>query len=201
MAGAGSKKEGLMRSLMLEENDFVESASRVWWVFLVTGIAWLWVALIVLRLDLTSVTAIAVLFGIVAIGLGVTEFFAMAGSTTGWKIVRAILGVIFIAAGIVAFTEPAGTFVALASLFAWVVLFKGIFDVTVSLVGPKIGLWWLILILGIVEILLAFWAAGYFRGSALLLVAWIAAFALTRGFMEIFTAFRLRGLKKEFAAA
>ena len=190
-----------MRPITLEESDFVESASRVWWVFLITGIAWLWVALIVLRLDLTSVTAIAVLFGIVSIGLGVTEFFAMAGSTTGWKIARAILGVLFIVAGIVAFFEPAGTFVALASLFAWVVLFKGIFDVTIALVGPKVGLWWLILVLGIVEILLAFWAAGYFRGSALLLVVWIAAFALTRGFMEIFTAFRLRALKKEFAAA
>ena len=63
------------------------------------------------------------------------------------------------------------------------------------------GLWWLILILGIAEILLAFWAAGYFRGSALLLIAWIAAFALVRGFMEIFTAFRLRELKKELVAA
>jgi uncharacterized membrane protein HdeD (DUF308 family) len=190
-----------MRPIALEETDFVESASRLWWVFLITGIAWLWVALIVLRLDTTSVTAIAVLFGIVAIGLGITEFIAMAGSTTGWKIVRAILGVVFIVAGIVAFFEPAGTFVALAALFAWVVLFKGIFDVTVALVGPKVGLWWLILVLGIVEILLAFWAAGYFRGSALLLVAWIAAFALTRGFMEIFTAFRLRELKKELAPA
>ena len=190
-----------MRPLELEEADFAESASRVWWVFLITGIAWLWVALIVLRLDATSVTAIAVLFGIVAIGLGITEFIAMAGSTTGWKIVRAVLGVLFIAAGIVAFFEPAGTFIALASLFAWVVLFKGIFDVTIALVGPKVGLWWLILILGIAEILLAFWAAGYFRGSALLLVAWIAAFALVRGFMEIFTAFRLRELKKELVAA
>jgi uncharacterized membrane protein HdeD (DUF308 family) len=190
----------MMRPIALEEADFAESASRLWWVFLLTGIAWLWVALIVLRLDTSSVTAIAVLFGIVAIGLGFTEFVAMAGSTTGWKIVRAILGVVFIAAGITAFFEPAGTFVALASLFAWVVLFKGIFDVTVALMGPKIGLWWLVLVLGIVEILLAFWAAGYFRGSALLLVAWIAAFALTRGFMEIFTAFRLREVKKELVA-
>jgi uncharacterized membrane protein HdeD (DUF308 family) len=190
-----------MALLTLEERDFAESASRVWWIFLITGIAWLWVALIVLRLNLSSVTAIAILFGIVAIGLGVSEFMAMAGSTTGWKIVRAILGVLFLVAGIIAFFEPAGTFVALASLFAWVVLFKGIFDVTVALMGPKIGHWWIVLLLGIVEILLAFWAAGYFRGSALLLIAWIAGFALVRGFMEIFTAFRLRELKKELAAA
>lgn len=190
-----------MPQLSLEESDFVESASRVWWVFLVTGIAWLWVALIVLRLDATSVSAIALMFGFVAIGAGITEFIALPRSTTGWKIARGILGVLFIVAGIVAFFEPAGTFVALASLFAWVVLFKGIFDVTLALVGPKVGHWWVTLVLGVAEILLAFWAAGYFGGKAVLLVAWIAGFALFRGFMEIFTAFRLRGLKRTLAPA
>jgi hypothetical protein len=30
-------------------------------------------------------------------------------------------------------------------------------------------------------------------------VAWIAGFALARGFMEIFTAFRLRAVKRELA--
>jgi uncharacterized membrane protein HdeD (DUF308 family) len=189
-----------MQQLTIEENDFVESASRVWWVFLVTGIAWLWVALIILRLNFTSITAISIMFGIVAIGAGVNEFIGMSSSTTGWKIARGVLGVLFVVGGIVAFFHPANTFVALAALFAWIVLFKGIFDVTLALVGPKVGLWWLILVIGIVEILLAFWAAGYFRGSAILLVAWVAVFALSRGFMEIFTAFRLRGLNRELAA-
>jgi uncharacterized membrane protein HdeD (DUF308 family) len=189
-----------MRQLSFEESDFVESAAGVWWIFLVTGIAWLWVSLILLRLNAESVSAISIMFGIVAIAAGVNEFIAMPSSTTGWKVARGLLGALFVIAGIVAFFKPAGTFVALASLFAWVVLFKGIFDVTVALVGPKIGLWWVILLIGIAEILLAFWAAGYFAGKAVLLVVWIAVFALSRGLMEIFTAFRLRGLKQELAA-
>jgi uncharacterized membrane protein HdeD (DUF308 family) len=188
-----------MRQLTFAERDFGQAASRVWWIFLVTGILWLWVALIVLRIDRTSVTAVAVLFGVVSIGAGVAEFVAMANSSTGWKIARALLGTLFIVAGIVAFFKPAGTFVALASIFAWVVLFKGIFDLTVAIVMPKIGNWWVGLVIGIVEILLAFWAAGYFAGSAVLLIAWIAGFALARGFMEIFTAFRLRSLGRELA--
>jgi uncharacterized membrane protein HdeD (DUF308 family) len=190
-----------MRQMSFEESDFVESAAGVWWIFLATGIAWFSVALILLRLNAQSVSAISIMFGIVAIAAGVNEFIGMSRSSTGWKIARAILGVLFVVAGIVAFFQPAGTFVALASLFAWVVLFKGIFDVTVALVGPKIGLWWVILLIGVAEILLAFWAAGYFAGKAVLLVAWIAVFALSRGFMEIFTAFRLRGLKRELGAA
>jgi hypothetical protein len=35
----------------------------------------------------------------VAIGAGISEFFAIAASTTGWKIAHGILRVIFIAAG------------------------------------------------------------------------------------------------------
>src|SRR5205809_4494127 len=160
-----------MQQMTFAERDFAESASRVWWVFLITGIAWLWVALIILRLNTTTVAAISIMFGIVAIAAGVNELIAMPRSTSGWKIARGLLGVLFIIAGIVAFFQPAGTFVALASLFAWIVLLKGIFDVCLSLIGPKIGLWWVILIVGILEILLGFWAAGYFRGSAILLVA------------------------------
>ena len=64
-----------------------------------------------------------------------------------------------------------------------------------------VRLWWIGLITGIVEILLAFWAAGYFRGSAILLVIWIAALTLTRGITEIVMAFRLRAFKKATRAA
>jgi uncharacterized membrane protein HdeD (DUF308 family) len=194
-------KEVVVPDLRLEENDLVESASRFWWLFLITGILWLWVSLIVLRLNLDSVYAIAILFGFVAIGAGLNEFFAIPASTTGWKVAHGLLGAIFVAAGIVAFFRPAGTFVALASIVAWVLLFKGVFDVVAALMSHGMHLWWIGLIVGIAEILLGFWAAGYFRGSAILLVAWIAALALMRGITEIVVAFRLRGLKKELRAA
>jgi uncharacterized membrane protein HdeD (DUF308 family) len=187
-------------SFALDEYELAEGASRFWWLFLVTGILWLWVALIVLRLDLSSVTAIAVLFGIVAIGAGINEFFSMSASSGGWKFAHGLLGVLFIAAGVVAFFRPAGTFVALASLVAWVLLFKGVFDIVVALVAEE-HLQWLLLLLGIAQVLLAFWAAGYFRGSAILLIVWVAALALARGFTEILMAFRLRRLKKELRTA
>jgi uncharacterized membrane protein HdeD (DUF308 family) len=186
------------RDLSLER-EFAEGASRFWWLFLITGILWLWVSLIVLRLNLESVTAIAVLFGVVAIAAGINEFFAIPPSSTGWKIVHGLLGAIFIVAGVVAFFEPAGTFVALASIVGWVLLFKGIVDITLALTNREAELWWLTLVVGIAEIALAFWAVGYFRGSAILLVAWIGAVALVQGITEILRAFRLRSLKKQLA--
>ena len=139
-----------MPKVRLEETELAEGASRIWWLFLITGIIWLWISLIILRLNLESVTAIAILFGFVAIGFGLNEFFAIPASTTGWKIAHGILGVVFVAAGIVAFFEPAGTFVALASLVAWVLLFKGIFDITVAIVTHEtVRLWWIGLVIGV----------------------------------------------------
>jgi uncharacterized membrane protein HdeD (DUF308 family) len=187
--------------LSIEEEELAEGASRFWWLYLITGVLWLWVTLIILSLDMDTVYAIAILFGFVAIGAGINEFFAMGVSTRGWKIVHGILGVLFIAAGIVAFFRPQGTFVALAAIVAWVLLFKGIFDIVLAFVSHPAHLWWVGLIVGIVEILLAFWAAGYFRGSAIILVAWIAALTLLRGITEIVLAFRLRHLKKELTPA
>jgi uncharacterized membrane protein HdeD (DUF308 family) len=190
-----------MADLRMEERELAESASGLWWLYLVTGILWLWVTLIILSLDLDSVYAVAILFGFVAIGAGISEFFAMGASTTGWKIAHGVLGVLFVAAGIVAFFRPQGTFVALAAIVAWVLLFKGIFDIVLALVSHPEHLWWVGLIVGVIEVLIAFWAAGYFRGSAILLVAWVAALTLMRGITEIVMAFRLRQLKKATAAA
>jgi uncharacterized membrane protein HdeD (DUF308 family) len=182
--------------LRIEEEELAESASRFWWLYLLTGILWLWVTLIILRLNLDTVYAISILFGFVAIGAGINEFLGMGASTRGWKVVHAVLGVLFIVAGIVAFFRPQGTFVALASIVAWVLLFKGIFDIVLALMVHPAHLWWVGLIVGVVEILLAFWAAGYFRGSALVLVVWVAALTLARGVTEIILAFRLRHLRK-----
>jgi uncharacterized membrane protein HdeD (DUF308 family) len=182
--------------LRIEEEELAESASRFWWLYLITGILWLWVTLIILRLNLDTVYAISILFGFVAIGAGINEFLGMGASSRGWRIVHAVLGVLFIVAGIVAFFRPQGTFVALAAIVAWVLLFKGIFDIVLALMVHPAHLWWVGLIVGVVEILLAFWAAGYFRGSALVLVVWVAALTLTRGVTEIILAFRLRHLRR-----
>src|SRR4051812_39017984 len=74
-----------------------------WWLWLLTGLGWMLVGLIVLRFDYTSVSAIATLFGFVAIAAGVLEFVVMALAQRWWKLLHAAVAVIFIAAGIVAF--------------------------------------------------------------------------------------------------
>ena len=164
-----------------------------WWLFLITGIGWMLVALIVLRFDYTSVSAISILFGIVALAAGVLEIGVTGLADGWWKLLHGVLALVFIVAGIVAFVHPGDTFAALAAVFSFFLIFAGTFDIIESIsVRHEIEVWWLQLIGGIIELGLGFWAAGYYGRSAVLLVAWVAAIAIIRGFMNILLAFRVR---------
>jgi uncharacterized membrane protein HdeD (DUF308 family) len=180
---------------MFTEREVLEDAADHWWLFLLSGIAWLVFALLVFQWDYTTVYAVSYLFGIVAIIAGINEFAALPVLTSGWRIVRVILGVLFIAAGIWALVHPHNAFATLAALVAFFLLFKGIFDLTVAFMAKdQFDIWWLQLVLGIIEIALAFWVAGSFVDSVILLVVYVGVMALFRGFSELFLAFKLKGL-------
>lgn len=186
---------------MFEEREVEESAAGAWWIFLLTGIAWLVFALLIFQWDFTTVAAISYLFGVVAIIAGVNEFMTISVSTTGWKWIRGILGVLFIVIGIWALANPYETFNTLAALVGFFLLFRGIFDITVAIATKEQSdLWWLQLTAGLIMVLLAFWVAGNHREKAILLVIYVGVIALARGITEIFLAFKLKRLKRQLAA-
>jgi uncharacterized membrane protein HdeD (DUF308 family) len=172
-----------------------------WWLFLITGIGWTLVSAIVLRFDYTSVRAISILFGIVAIAAGLFELGVMMLSQGWWKLLHVVLSVAFIAAGVVSFIHPGNTFEALAAVISFFLIFAGTFDIIMSISArSEIGVWWLQLIGGIIELALGFWAAGYYGRSAVLLVAWVAAYTIIRGVTEIVLAFRIHQIQHAPAA-
>lgn len=187
---------------MIGPREVLEDTADRWWIFLITGIAWLVFALVVFQWDYTSVSAISYLFGVVAIVAGVNEFLEISISTRGWKWAHALVGVLFIAVGIWALVHPYDTFKTLAALVGVFLLIKGIFDITVAFVTKEeFELWWMQLVIGLIEIMLAFWVAGDFREKAILLVVYVGIIALSRGISEIFVAFKLKGLRRRLAAA
>jgi uncharacterized membrane protein HdeD (DUF308 family) len=188
--------------MMLEERDLVEDAADRWWLFLLTGITWLIVALIIFQWNYTTVYAVSYLFGFMAIFAGINEFMALSVSSSGWRIARVILGVLFLIAGIWAVVHPHNAFATLAGLVGFFLLFKGIFDVMASFIARgAFELWWLQLLVGIFEILLAFWVAGSFKHKVILLVAYVGIIALSRGITELILAFKLKGLRRRVAVA
>jgi uncharacterized membrane protein HdeD (DUF308 family) len=167
-----------------------------WWLFLITSLAWVLVAVVVLRFDYTSVSAISILFGIVAIAAGVLEIGVMFLANGWWKLLHALVALVFIAAGIVAFIHPGDTFAALAAVFSFFLVFAGIFDIIISIsIRHEFDVWWLQLITGIIEVALGLWAAGYYGRSAVLLIAWVAAFTIIRGVRDFVLAFRVREIQ------
>ena len=190
-----------MSAFDLEDREVLEESAGLWWVFLLTGILWLLVSIILFRFDYTSVSAISILFGLVAIFAGANEFVAILMVHRWWKVLHGLLGIIFIGVGIISFIHPGNTFAALAAIFSFFLIFKGAFDIVVSIATRhEIEVWWLQLVVGIFELVIGFWAAAYFGRSAILLVAWVAAIALMRGITEIVFAFKLRSAGKSVSA-
>ncbi len=186
---------------MFEPREVLAEAAGRWWIFLLSGIAWLIFSVIIFRFDIGSVATIGILFGVVAIMAGINEFLAVSVSTTGWKIAHGILGVIFVVVGIFALIEPGEAFAALAAVIGFYFLFKGIFDITLAITTrSEFELWWIQLVIGLLEIGLAFWVAGNFRNKVVLLVVYTGLLALSRGITELVLAFKLKGLKRELAA-
>ena len=187
---------------VFDEREVLEDAADKWWLFLLTGIAWLVFSLLVFQWDYTTVSAISYLFGVIAIIAGVNELFQISVSTTGWRWIHGLLGILFLVGGIYALWHPYDTFATLSALVGLFLLVKGIFDLTVAFITKgQFELWWLQLVVGLLEILLAFWVAGNHREQAILLVVYVGIIALSRGITEIFLAFKLKGLRRRLAAS
>ena len=187
---------------VVADDEVIEVArevTRFWWMFLITGIAWVLIAFMVLSLKPTTPATIGYLAGFVLIAAGVNELMAI-GFVDGWKWLHAVLGVLYLVAGLMALASPFQTFGILALLIGWYLLFKGTFDIILSIVERDlIPLWGLGLASGIIEVAIAMWALGYPGRSAWLLVLWVGITALMRGVTEIVLAFKLRGVRAGLA--
>ena len=176
------------------EADAVAATAGVWWLFVVTGTLWILFSLILFRFNYTSVNAVSIVLGVVCIAAAVGELVGIPSSHGWWRVGRIALVLLFTAIGVVAFVHPGNTFKALAAIFAFYVLLRGLFTIIAALAGAMQPLW-LGLIIGIVEIGLAFWAAGDFGHKTILLIAWIGVTAMLHGLTQILLAFQLHRLR------
>jgi uncharacterized membrane protein HdeD (DUF308 family) len=193
--GSDGSRKGVGKMMQGEIQEARREMADKWWLFLVTGILWLFFSLMVLQFDLESVAAIGYLAGFAFIVAGLNEFMIIA-AVRGWRWLHAALGVLFVITGFGALAWPGRTFLVLANLVAWFLLFKGTFDVIIAFATRGQELWWVLLVVGILNIVIAFWAAGYPGRSAVFLILWVGISALTRAFTELVLAFQLRSMKK-----
>lgn len=182
-----------MYAIVPEESDEgLRELAKSWWLLLIMGIGWLLFAWVVLSFEFKTVWAIAVFAGVGFIVGGVSEI-VMATRLTSWRWLYFMLGFISIVAGVMCFIWPGQTFLVLAAILAWYLLFKGVLDIFQAFATKKYDdMWWLTLLVGLAEVLIGFWAVGYSGRSVALLVVWVGAMALSRGIVSIILAFKVR---------
>jgi uncharacterized membrane protein HdeD (DUF308 family) len=198
---AGSQRErqeDLVESSVSREGESLGDMSigRLWWLWLVTGVAWILIALVILQFDDASVTTVGVLIGIMFLLSGVQQF-VVAAVAPALRWLWIIFGILFVIAGIIALISPENTFAAIADILGFLFLLVGLFWVIQAFVDRDINeLWWLGLIAGVLMIILAFWTGGqFFITKSYVLLVFAGIWALMHGVTDIIRAFQIRKLR------
>jgi uncharacterized membrane protein HdeD (DUF308 family) len=165
------------------------------WLFVVMGVLWLIVAIVVLSFDTSSAATIGYMMAFLLLFAGVEEL-AATFLAPGWKWLHAALGVVFLITGAMALVSPLQTFGILAMLVGWYLMIKGFSSVFIAVaLRDQLPLWGLGLAAGIIEIVIGLWALGYPGRSAWLLVLWVGIGALMRGISDLVAAFTYGGAR------
>jgi uncharacterized membrane protein HdeD (DUF308 family) len=161
----------------------------MWGFLLFAGVAWLAISWSVLRLepaDIVQVAGPVVLFGAL-----MEAVRALAGTRTWW--LNAGMAVLFAATGILVLAGSDSSFATPAALVGWFLMVRGAADVAVAMMSRETDrIWGLLLVVGVGEAALGFFAAGPFARSPDLMVSVLGALGLLRGVADLVTALRLR---------
>ena len=168
--------------------------ANLWWLWLVTGIAWIIAALVVLQFDAASIKTIGVIVGCMFIFAGVQQLMlALVGRGWLWAVVAGFFWI----AGVVCIVNPEETFAGLADTLGFLFAIVGIWWTVEAVISQSEGgLWWIGLIAGILMFIIAFWVAGqFFIEKAYTLLVFAGIWALMQGIRDMIRAFQVRSAR------
>jgi uncharacterized membrane protein HdeD (DUF308 family) len=182
-----------------DTRDTVEGLTGFWWLWLVTGVLWIIVALAVLQFDKASISTVGVIIGLMFLFAGTQQFAAAALSDGAARWLAIGFGALLVVAGIVALFNPKNTFAGMADILGFLFLCVAATWIVEALVTrDENDLWWLGLISGILMAIMAFWTSGqFFIQKAYILLVFAGIWALMKGVTDIVRAFQVRRLHRE----
>jgi uncharacterized membrane protein HdeD (DUF308 family) len=189
--------------MQLHEEMIADEARRWWWVFLLIGVVWLWIGLVVLRLDISSIATVGFLIGGMFVAAALNELMEASAARDGWKLLHYLLGAVFIFGALWAFVRPIESVFALASVLGFILLLMGTFEIVrAASIKGVYDLWWLGLVVGILQILLAIWVSQRFYPARIeLILLWVGFMSIFRGIGQLMVAFAIRRVGRELAPA
>jgi uncharacterized membrane protein HdeD (DUF308 family) len=187
------------------ESGPMQLASRLtgpWWAYLLAGIAWVVISVIIMRFNIASLATIGLLLGALFL-LSAVEEFVIAAVRPNWGWAHALLGILFIGAAIWSFVTPYGAFWALASVLGILLVVAGTMHIITALSSRALNdAWWFGVLGGLLEVFIGFWvSAQSSRAQAVFLIIWAGLLALFRGVFEIVLAFEMRAAQSRLEGA
>jgi uncharacterized membrane protein HdeD (DUF308 family) len=171
-------------------------AANLWWLWLIAGIFWIVVALVVLQFDEASISGVGKMIGMFLLA-GLQNLFlgALVGGATQW--ILWIFGLLFLAGGVVLLISPEETFAGVADILGFIFLLVGTFWLLEALAERDTNeLWWFGLISGVAMIILAFWTSGQFLiEKQYVLLVFTGILSLFHGVGDLIKAFAIRNLR------
>ena len=174
--------------------EAVRNLSNLWWLWLVSGVFWVAVGLVILQFDQASINTVGILIGLMFLLTSLQIFGISTLVDRGLRWLYWIFGVFMLVAAVLAFISPENTFAALADILGFLFLLVGVFWVIEAFATREVNdLWWFGLIAGILMIILAFWTGGqFFIEKQYILLVFAGIWALLQGFTDIGKAFTIR---------
>jgi uncharacterized membrane protein HdeD (DUF308 family) len=178
-------------------------AMRWYWVPLVTGLAWFVIGWAVLRADVTSLRTVGILVGFVFLGVAVTEAALAWLFHGGWRVMHAVVSVLFLLSAGWAFVRPVDTFFALASVLGLLLLLQGASSITQAIGFRDISPYWgFALFSGLMMTALGLWVSTSDRvwtlaARSAFILLWVGFMAVFRGIQDVTTGFVMLRLGKE----
>jgi len=179
------------------EVDDAEMVARNWWIFLLSGIISLVFGLLILSID-WSLNGLAAFIGTLFILQGAAYLITppLDGGTRSTNVVLGLLG---IAAGIVLLAWPdKGLYTLGVFIGAWVVA-SGLLHIVGAFVNRHAPHWWLVLVLGLIEVPIGIWAMRRPGLTLAVIVTLAGAWAVVTGIWQCLIAFEVRNLPRRLS--
>jgi uncharacterized membrane protein HdeD (DUF308 family) len=197
-SSAASPQFGHSAMGMPETEEAARRFTRLWWLWLVTGIAWFAASLVILQFDEASITTVGIIIGVM-FACAAAQQFVYAAFAPALRWLWALFGVLFAAAAVVAFINPEETFAGLADISGFLFLLVGVWWILKAFLDRATStVWWLGLLAGVLMVILAFWTSGqFFIEKAYTLLVFAGIWALMQGIVNIAAAFAVRAMRDE----
>jgi uncharacterized membrane protein HdeD (DUF308 family) len=171
-----------------------DTLASMWWLYLVAGVTSIVFGGIILAVE-WSVDSLATFIGVLFIiqGLAFVLTRPLDGSNRSTNIVAGILGA---AAGIALLVWPDTGLYTLGIFVGVWVLSSGVLHVVGAFAKRHVPHWWLVLVLGLIEIPIGVWAMRRPGATIAVLVTLSAVWAIVTGVWQCMIAFEVRSLPR-----